>query len=324
MQIEILWDILEKKGAITMYKYLILTVFAGIFGSCNNNDNSDDVLIPSNSSNVIGAKYSESKNNFSNTYSAFIESLNANDAISIVVEVDHTANASSVGSVLSPTKIVFFGNPALGTPLMQKNQLAGLDLPQKVLFIQNSSNKVYAFYNSVQYLESRYNLEGVATLGKISTALENLTKSATSSEIKNATNLGVAFEEGIITKESTQDFDTTYNSLLSSITSNENLKVIAELDHQENAATVALELRPTKIIIFGNPNLGTPLMQDKQSIGLDLPQKMLVWEAEDGTVNISYNNPSFLAKKHEIQGSEDVLNQITTALENLSDSEAGL
>jgi len=305
-----------------MIKFISFFSLLFILNSCNNDD-PGDVVLSSEEINVTGTKYAESKNNFANTYSTFIDSLNANDAITIVAEIDHAANARSTGRVLNPTKIVFFGNPVLGTPLMQKNQLAGLDLPQKVLFFQNSNNTVYAIYNSVPYLESRYNLQGVSTLSKISTALENLTKAATSSEIQRATNLSAEFKEGIITIESNQDFETTHNTLQNAIVSNENLSIVAQLDHQANAASVGLELRPTKIIIFGNPNLGSPLMQNKQTIGLDLPQKMLVWQSEDGTVNISYNDPVFLASKHQIEGNEDVVLQISTALETLANTAAG-
>tara|TARA_R100000935_G_C2837291_1_gene168886 strand:+ start:1090 stop:2010 length:921 start_codon:yes stop_codon:yes gene_type:complete len=306
-----------------MVKLISFFSFLFLLNSCNNDD-PGDVVLSSEEINVTGTKYSESKNNFANTYSAFIDSLNTKEAITIIAEVDHAANARAVGRVLDPTKIVFFGNPNLGTPLMQKNQLAGLDLPQKVLFYQNSSNSVYALYNSVPYLESRHNLQGVTTLSQISTALENLVKGITSSDVERATDLSAEFSEGIITLESTNDFETTYNTLQSSISSNENLSIIAQLDHQANAASVDLELRPTKLIIFGNPNLGSPLMQNKQTIGLDLPQKILVWEAEDGTVNVSYNDPAFLASRHNIEGNEDVLMQIATTLDNLANNATGL
>lgn len=305
-----------------MVKIISFFSFLFILNSCNNDD-PGDVVLSSEEINISGTKYSESKNNFENTYSIFIDSLNANEAITIIAEVDHAANARTVGRVLSPTKIVFFGNPALGTPLMQKNQLAGLDLPQKVLFFQNSLNSVYALYNSVPYLETRHDLQGVTTLSQISTALENLTKAATSSEIKRAANLTIGFEEGIVSVVSTKDFESTYNALQSAIALNENLSIVAQLDHQANAANVGLELRPTKLIIFGNPNLGSPLMQNKQTIGLDLPQKILVWEAEDGTVNISYNDPAYLASRHQVEGEEDVLMQISTALNNLANTAAG-
>ncbi len=76
---------------------------------------------------------------------------------------------------------------------------------------------------------------------------------------------------GIITKTSNQNFQDTYTKLKGIIHNNPNLKILLELDHQANAASVDLTLPPTKIIFFGNPKLGTPLMQSGTLTGLDLP-----------------------------------------------------
>lgn len=299
-----------------------LLSFLWIFLACANDD-PGDVILPAETLEIPGTLYSPSDNNYEDTYSNFMAALNANEAISIIAEVDHTANSISVGRVLDPTRIVFFGNPVLGTPLMQENQLVGLDLPQKVLFFENEEDVVYAVYNSVKYLESRYELSEVSTLGQISNALSNLVKGATNGEIKSATNLNADPKAGVVTRISNEDFEATYSNLRNAIVANENLQIVAELDHRENAASVDMELRPTKVIIFGNPNLGTPLMQSSQSTGLDLPQKMLVWEDEDGTVNISYNDPEYLQERHSISGNETVVSQITAALNALSEAAAG-
>ena len=157
-------------------------------------------------------------------------------------------------------------------------------------------------------------------MNQISGALENLVTGVSNSEILNAEDQMVSFKEGIITKSSTKNFDETYQSLKTALSSNENISIIAELDHQKNAESVGMELNPTKIIIFGNPNLGTPLMMEDQSIGLDLPQKMLVWENENGDVFVSYNDPEFIAERHNIEDSEDVLSMIANALDNLSNA----
>ncbi len=274
--------------------------------------------------NIVGTKYSAATIAMQAAYNRLINSLKKNKAISIVAEVDHEKNAKSVGLDLDPTRIVFFGNPALGTPLMQKNQLAGLDLPQNILFFRNEKMEDFAMYNSVEYLESRYDLEGVSTLDKISNALKNLVSNATKSEIKTASDQTVAYAEGIIIKESSQDFQSTYSALQNAIASNPNLKIVAELDHQQNAESVGLELRPTRIIIFGNPNLGTPLMQDEQTVGLDLPQKMLVYQDAEGTVYVAYNDPFYLKERHMLDSSDEQLQMIRTALDNLSDAALGM
>lgn len=271
-----------------------------------------------------GTNYSNSAIAIQGAYNQFIQKLRKNDAISIVAQVDHSKNANSVGLELDYTSIVFFGNPALGTPLMQRNQLAGLDLPQKVLFYRTENKSDIMLYNSVAYLSSRHNLEGVATLDKISNAQENLVTSVSKRPIKESAIQNIGFMEGIITKESTHDFETSYSILKNAIASNDNLTIVAELDHQANAKSVGLELRPTKIIIFGNPKLGTPLMQNEQSTGLDLPQKMLVWEDEEGNVKVSYNDIYFLAERHGIEGNKEILEKISTALDKLSDAAAGL
>jgi uncharacterized protein (DUF302 family) len=76
------------------------------------------------------------------------------------------------------------------------------------------------------------------------------------------------------------------------------LTVFAHVDHAAGAAAVGLSLRPTDLLIFGNAKGGTPLMQSVQTIGIDLPLKMLVWQDEAGKTWISYNDPGWLAKRH--------------------------
>ena len=306
-----------------MNKIIYLFCFLPIVMACNNDD-PGDVVFSADILNVRGTRYSESKNSIEETYSNFIETLNANQAISIIAEVDHAANARAVGRVLNPTKIVFFANPNLGTPLLQKNQLAGLDLPQKVLFFENDDALVFAMYNSVAYLESRYQLQDTTTLGQVSVAVENLTSAATESEVQRVSNLIVEIGEGIITVESTQNFEQTYTSLEAAISSEENFKIFAQLDHQANASSVGMAIRPTKLIIFGNPNLETPLMQNSQTTGLDLPQKMLVWEDRNGIVKISYIDPLYLQQRHGISGNDSQVQKIITILEKLAKAGAGI
>ncbi|SEL13889.1 Uncharacterized conserved protein, DUF302 family [Aquimarina amphilecti] len=131
-------------------------------------------------------------------------------------------------------------------------------------------------------------------------------------------------KQGIVIKESTKSFVETYNGLVAIIENNPNLKIIAQLDHQANAASVGLELNPTRIIMFGNPKLGTPLMQSAQTTGLDLPQKILVFQDDANVVKISYNDPKYLQQRHGIDDIEEVLNKISGALDKVTSAAAGL
>ncbi len=126
-------------------------------------------------------------------------------------------------------------------------------------------------------------------------------------------------KNGIITKTSTQSFDATYDKLRGIIENNPNLKIILELDHSKNAASVELELNPTRIIMFGNPKLGTPLMNSTAYLGLDLPQKILVTQRIDGKVEVSYNDPIYLKARHNMEGVDEILAKVSGALDKITD-----
>ena len=72
--------------------------------------------------------------------------------------------------------------------------------------------------------------------------------------------------------------------------------------------------------MFGNPKLGTPLMQNAQTTGLDLPQKILVHQNNEGTVSVSYNNPLYLKDRHGITSQETILNKIAGALDTITNA----
>ncbi len=76
------------------------------------------------------------------------------------------------------------------------------------------------------------------------------------------------------------------------------LTIFARIDHAVGAARVGQVLRPTDVLIFGNPQGGTPFMQCAQTVGIDLPLKALVWQDASGQVWLGYNDPSFLAQRH--------------------------
>ena len=92
------------------------------------------------------------------------------------------------------------------------------------------------------------------------------------------------------------------------------MTVFARIDHGAGAAEAGLELRPTELIIFGNARGGTPLMQSVQTVGIDLPLKGLVWQDAANTTWLSYNEPGWIAQRHNIADAERVVNSMGTAL----------
>src|SRR5262249_25285384 len=83
------------------------------------------------------------------------------------------------------------------------------------------------------------------------------------------------------------------------------IEVSAHIDHAAGARKVGLPLRPTQVLIFGNPRAGTPLMQSRQTIGLDLPLRALVWEDGEGKVWLTYRRVEDLARRHHLTGHDE-------------------
>lgn len=127
-------------------------------------------------------------------------------------------------------------------------------------------------------------------------------------------------KNGLIIKDSSFDIETTYTRLQTIINNNPNLKIILELDHSKNAASVDLELSPTKILMFGNPKLGTLLMQASQTTSIDLPQKIIVYSDSITASNskIAYNDPLYLKERHHINDIDETLATISNALNNIT------
>lgn len=292
-------------------KKLIVATAICLLGACSSDPAEDTSLLR-------GVQTGESLLNVAETMAALETALNANDAISIVAQIDHQANASNNNLELRPTRVTLFGNPLLGTPLMQINQLAGLDLPQKMFAWEDDAGQSHVAFNSADYLNGRHSLGGAAQIDTINNALSSLAGAASGQEFTPAVVSAPASNDGIVVVTSANDMDTTYNNLRQAIDSAEPLILVRELDHSANATNAGLTLPPTRLIIFGNPNLGTPLMQSAQSIGIDLPQKMLVFEDAEGVVSVAYNDPAYLAKRHGITDKQDIIATITTALSNLA------
>jgi uncharacterized protein (DUF302 family) len=107
--------------------------------------------------------------------------------------------------------------------------------------------------------------------------------------------------DGLISVKSVHGAKETMDRL-EDVVKQRGLTVFARIDHAAGAAKVGKTLRPTELLIFGNPQGGTPFMECAQTVGIDLPLKALVWQDAGNQVWLSYNDPDFLAKRHAAEG----------------------
>jgi uncharacterized protein (DUF302 family) len=115
------------------------------------------------------------------------------------------------------------------------------------------------------------------------------------------------FDNGIVNTLSNHPVDQTVEMLKTMLRA-KGVALFALVDHSGEAEKVGMKMRPTKLLIFGSPKAGTPLMQAAPSIAIDLPLKILVWEDDQSKVWISYNSPQYLQRRHGLP--QDLLQNI--------------
>ena len=109
---------------------------------------------------------------------------------------------------------------------------------------------------------------------------------------------------------------------IESVLKEKGMTIFNRVKHSEAAKKVGVELKEAELIIFGNPKVGSPLMKCQQSVAIDLPQKALIWKDSEGNTWISYNDPRYLKKRHNISNCEEVISKIEKALVGIAKAAA--
>lgn len=135
--------------------------------------------------------------------------------------------------------------------------------------------------------------------------------------------LAACADSGLVSVKSSRTVPATAARLEKAL-KQKGMTVFARINHAQGAQRVGKTLRPTELVIFGNPKVGTPLMQCGQSVGIDLPQKALIWEDQSGQVWLTYNAPRYLAKRHGLTGCDEIVKKIEKALSSFAAAAAGI
>lgn len=127
-----------------------------------------------------------------------------------------------------------------------------------------------------------------------------------------------AGDTGMVTKKSAHSARVTIDRL-EKILNAKGLTVAMRWSHSDRAAGTDIDLRPTELIIFGNPRLGSHLFTSRQTAGIDLPMKALAWEDEHGKTWLTYNDPGYIARRHGIEDRPEIIKIMTGALQQITD-----
>ena len=124
-------------------------------------------------------------------------------------------------------------------------------------------------------------------------------------------------QDGVATSQANGEFRQTVQALVKGIEAM-NLTLFATINHAAGAEGAGLSLRPTTLLIFGSPKAGTPLMQQNQLLGLELPLKLLIWQDESGKVMVSYTQPAWIAQRFGLDPAKQPIPAMAGALASLA------
>lgn len=126
----------------------------------------------------------------------------------------------------------------------------------------------------------------------------------------------------VVAVKSRHDLEETESRLRKALTA-KGLSVAFRLDHERNAQKAGLSLQPTRLFLFGNPKAGTPLMQDDQRVGLELPMRILLWQDGNKEVWVGYLDPRSLQTRYELKGKAKALETMSKVLDGLAREASG-
>lgn len=216
----------------------------------------------------------------------------------ITAVINHAKNADNIGQFLRPTQVIMFRKKFFDARLLHRQQTAGLDLPLKMLVYEDEAGNIKLKSNDIGYLIDRHEI--------------NIHEFVFYHLDATMDQFGLN-DKGIVMVPSNQSVKDTVTQL-KTVLKDAGFFIPVEIKFGDEIR----RLRDTTLLIFGNPNVGTQLMQNRQEIGLDLPQKFLVFEDRQGQVKIAYNDPKFIAQRSGVQGLETLLGNIANALANFA------
>lgn len=131
-----------------------------------------------------------------------------------------------------------------------------------------------------------------------------------------------AAEKGMINKKSQFSVKVTLDRL-EKVLRKKGITIVTRWSHNKGAKKVGIKIRPTELLIFGNPKLGSHFFTSQQTAGIDLPMKALAWKDESNQVWLTYNDPQYIADRHGISDRPAIVSKMTAALNNLTNAATG-
>ncbi|WP_423822189.1 DUF302 domain-containing protein [Salinisphaera sp. SPP-AMP-43] len=294
------------------------------FDSSDNDDNTADI----EDTDIPGLDVAISDYQFDQTYQNLADRVDRQNYYR-VVSVDLAAEAADTDEDIRPTRVILYDDANRITPIIAADRRAGLDLPPAVLVYRDdddndNNDNVGVAYNSSDYLAACYDVaDAQDALDALESDQESLVADVAGNDISRQGRVDTLSEgQGLVDRTSDNDFDTTLDQLVEAIGDDNDLQLVAQIDHREAARQIGSMLDanddPSTLVIF---NAGRPqarLIAGGQTVAVDLPVRMLVSQDTDGVVHINYSQPRYLEDRHDLD-TDNAADDLRDTLRDLVD-----
>ncbi|TLU64128.1 DUF302 domain-containing protein [Thalassotalea litorea] len=220
-----------------------------------------------------------------------------------IVDIDHSRLAKKAGSIMPPAHVIIWSYPQLEADVIREQPLAALEFPFRALaYEQAKSQQASVITNSYQYLVNRYQLNANVDREKqYNSVVESAFSGIPAQNIETLPDEVEAFA-GITTLDSPYDFEKTKQRVMSAIKAQSDTVVFGEVNFNERARSYGVDLPPLVLVLFGGPGPGGKAMAAAPTLGLNgFCQKLLIWQGDDGKINVSFNDLLDMAKQQNAE-----------------------
>lgn len=289
-------------------RFILSALILALFVSCSSDDRTKHYP------NTPGLAYAESESDFRTTYNALRGNIQQAD-YQIYKEIDFKEYAESHRNRSREVKMILFSNPSLEALLIKDMPEIGIEFPSRMLTFEDRNKYVLIAYNNTEYLSRMYGLNNMGVVQSMESSLSQITSNVAGNiTLKNET----AFT-GIntITISSSHSFNQVFNYLRNAIVDSPKMNLVAEVDHQFNALSVGVNIRPNRVLLFTTGELEANMVDRHQLSTIDLPLRILVWEDENNRIKVSYTNLNTIKNRHQMDSNIGRLDEVKKMLAEL-------
>ncbi|MFN2261138.1 MAG: DUF302 domain-containing protein [Psychroflexus sp.] len=238
--------------------------------------------------------------------------LGTNPGLDVYANINHKENAQKVNMQLDENQVYFFDNPRFSSPLIRENPLVAMEFPVRVGFFKKDGES-YVFSRSSEWIKQRYGLKFSPALQSYNNLAKTFIKQASMEEFAKEDSIKIAKHKGLESVKSSKNFE----DIEAVLDQNEKIFKVLSLDFRKKAENINISTEPLHLFIFGNPEVGTQLMQKNPNFSIDLPLRLLVRETSEGEVLVYYNDMEFLSDMHNTEFDNDLPAKINMIVQKI-------